>query len=384
MDSDEGPGTVNPSTPTVWVLLDDRPGNSTQSMGLAECLGWPFEIKKLVFFSSSTRWFSPSGIEHVDAARSSVLAAPWPDLVIAAGQRTAPVSKWIKSQSQGRTKIVHLGRKGGLVMDDFDLVVTPRYCQLPSHPKRMEITVPLNRVTPEKLLRAKHEAPDVLKDSSRLRIVLLVGGATPKLGFNETVAVQMGEAVRAFAEAHNGRVFALTSRRTTNVVADALETALGDRGQVFRWDSAQVTIPYLSALSLADVIVVTGDSESMMAEVAATDKPMFIYPLPIAQSRERKKRNIKKWIKRWVFTHSSLPLQVEGAVHQQHGPVTSWCTWLFERGYFHPPRRLDVLHQDLFSKGVARQLGASFSPEKRQPLSEAHNVAHFIQSHWFQ
>ena len=35
--------------PRVWVLTDDRPGNTTQSTGLAEELGWPYERKELEF-----------------------------------------------------------------------------------------------------------------------------------------------------------------------------------------------------------------------------------------------------------------------------------------------------------------------------------------------
>jgi mitochondrial fission protein ELM1 len=152
-------------------------------MGLVECLAWRYEVKNLKFVRSSYKarsWYSPPGIEHVNQLASSPLIPPWPDLIIAAGQRTAPISKWIKAQSQQRTKIVHLGRKGGLVMDHFDLVVTPRSSQLPRHPNRLEVTVPLNRVTSEKLLRAANQGPEVLRDSSRLRIVLLVGGATPR------------------------------------------------------------------------------------------------------------------------------------------------------------------------------------------------------------
>ena len=35
--------------PLVWLLLDDRPGHTTQAVGLAEALGWPYERKTLAF-----------------------------------------------------------------------------------------------------------------------------------------------------------------------------------------------------------------------------------------------------------------------------------------------------------------------------------------------
>jgi len=36
------------SRPTVWVLTDDHPGNTTQSLGLARALGWPYEVRHCV------------------------------------------------------------------------------------------------------------------------------------------------------------------------------------------------------------------------------------------------------------------------------------------------------------------------------------------------
>ena len=37
--------------PTVWMLTDEHPGNTTQSLGLAKALGWPYETKELYFTS---------------------------------------------------------------------------------------------------------------------------------------------------------------------------------------------------------------------------------------------------------------------------------------------------------------------------------------------
>jgi hypothetical protein len=38
------------AAPRVWLLLDDRPGHTTQVVGLAEALGWPYETKELTDF----------------------------------------------------------------------------------------------------------------------------------------------------------------------------------------------------------------------------------------------------------------------------------------------------------------------------------------------
>ena len=49
-----------------------------------------------------------------------------------------------------------------------------------------------------------------------------------------------------------------------------------------RWTADQAANPYLALLGLADRFIVTGDSLSMLVEVARLGRPLAIYPLPTA------------------------------------------------------------------------------------------------------
>ena len=85
-------------TPTIWALTEDRPGNNSQSIGLATALGWPYEVKEVRFSVLArlpNRLLGASRI-GIDSARSASMAPPWPDLVIATGRRLAPVARWIQ------------------------------------------------------------------------------------------------------------------------------------------------------------------------------------------------------------------------------------------------------------------------------------------------
>ncbi len=366
--------------PQTWVLLDDRPGNSTQSMGLAESLGWPYEVKQLNFLTSfsSRNWHLPAMISHVDLSKSPPLFPPWPDLVIAAGQRTAPVAKWIKNESRGHTRVVQLGRKGGLVMDQLDLVVTPRYCQLPPHPNRMVTTTSLNRITPEKLHNAFQEGARIMQDSPRPRIVCLVGGATPRYQLDVSIARKLGTDLAEYARETGGRMFVLTSRRTGQAVARTIQDNLGEAGRVFAWNPQENTLPYLTALAWAEVIVVTGESEAMLAEAAATDKPMVIYPLPKRPPGFLEIINPVKYIKGWLLNHSHLSATNGNRSDSAVSGMKDLCTWFFARGYVHPPRRLEVLHEDLYSRGIAHRFGKPWPTQSREPFNETSRVAAHI------
>lgn len=65
------------------------------------------------------------------------------------------------------------------------------------------------------------------------------------------------------------------SRRTAPEAAAALSRRLAPFG-AFVWDGGGAN-PYFGLLALADAIVVTCDSVSMMSEAAATTAPIFIF-----------------------------------------------------------------------------------------------------------
>src|SRR5205085_797049 len=65
-----------------------------------------------------------------------------PDLVIAAGDRSVPVARWIRAQGRGRTRLVQLGRPAA-PFELFDLIIaTPEQC-LPVRGNVLQLAAPL-------------------------------------------------------------------------------------------------------------------------------------------------------------------------------------------------------------------------------------------------
>ena len=75
-------------------------------------------------------------------------------------------------------------------------------------------------------------------------------------------------------------LYLTTSRRTSAAVMQALAAGLPDGAILHRWQADDPDNPYLGLLGLADRFVVTGDSVSMMVEVARLGRPLAIFPLP--------------------------------------------------------------------------------------------------------
>jgi mitochondrial fission protein ELM1 len=349
-----------PAPPRVWVLCDERPGNATQALGLAEALAWPAEVKHLRCRATARlhdRWLGASVI-GIDRDDSSPLEPPWPDLVIAAGRRTAPVAQWIRERAGGVTKIVMLGRKGGDDADLFDLVVTPTYTRLFPHPRRIETAAPLHRVSEEALAKASEEWADRLGGAPTPRIAVLVGGTSGQYRLDADTARRFGVACADLARRTGGSLLATTSRRLGAAAADAFCEAAGEIAFLHRWKPRDPENPYLGLLAHADAFVITGDSESMLAEATSLGKPVAIFALPVRPSFR-----LLSASREWVWRRATAkPLGPRGTPRPQRG-LERWCGKAIERGFARPSRDLDRLHEALFERDLAQPF-EGFDPSR--------------------
>jgi mitochondrial fission protein ELM1 len=365
------------SNPTVWVLTDDHPGNTTQSLGLAKALGWPYEVKGLRF-----TWlvhlhdflFGLFGATRLGLQRpqSAVLNRPWPDVVITTGWRTAHIARWIKKQSRDHTRIVQMGRKGTHVAHLYDLPISCRYFRLPPDSRRIETLVPLTEVSLEQLGPAAERWQNLFANTPRPHIALFVGGKSYACRFDEETAYRLGAEVRRLAEAMGGTVFATTSRRTGPQATVALKKGLGDSCYLHEWQPDQSENPYVAYLASADTLIVTGENESMLADAAATGKPLYIYPIP--------KQQLDLWtqLKEWIVARGEKQrLGPRGTIKPQRG-LQYLCARLVERGIILPQPDLHMLHETLVGSGIAQFFGSSQSPTSSAGLREVDDIAHRV------
>ena len=360
--------------PTVWVLTDGHPGNTTQSLGLAKALGWPYEVKGLDFsllIHLHDFLFGRFGATRLGLKRtqSAVLTRPWPDLVITTGWRTAHIARWIKKRSHDHTRLVQMGRKGTHVAQLYDLAISCRYFRLPPHSRRIETLVPLTEVSSEELRHTGQHWQDLLANTPRPRIALLVGGASYEFRFDEETAHRLGVDVRSFAETMGATVFATTSRRTGPQATMALKKGLGHCCCLHEWQPDQSENPYLAYLALADILIVTGESESMLADAAATGKPVYIYPLP------KQQHDLWTQVKERIVARSEKQRWGNRGTIQPQTGVQYVCARLVERGIILPQPDLHILHETLVGSGIAQFFGSSLNPTSSAGLREVDDIA---------
>jgi mitochondrial fission protein ELM1 len=308
----------------VWVLQGNREGDNAQARALAERLGAAFVLKRIVW--SSFHWLPNAmrraGLFAVDRERSDSLSPPWPDAVIAVGRRTAPIAVWIKRQSEGRTRLIHLGRPR-FPLDRFDLIIsTPQYA-LPDGPNVVKALLPLTSAMPLPNGEAWEER---FAQLPRPWTGVLVGGSIFPFRFGRADALALGEKLKDHWHKTKGSLLVSTSPRTGKDAADILAEAVGSHGHVYRWVRGAEN-PHLFILGAADRFIVTEDSASMLAEACRSRKPVEIYELP----------------------RFPAPLSWHGR--------SGAAAYLARAGLLSPPRDTRRLRDEIIDLGHARILG---------------------------
>jgi mitochondrial fission protein ELM1 len=261
-------------------MMGHKAGDNSQILALAEGLGWPFEIKHLVYRPTEllTNLLAPLTLFGTVRRKSSPLVPPWPDLIISAGRRNEPPCRWIQKRADKRVRLVHVGRPWALI-ENFDLVVTTPQYRLPHKPNVLHNTAPLQRVADERLREAASTWAPRLADLPRPYTAVMVGGNAGPYVLDAEAATLLGRAASAVARGRGGSLLVSTSARTPKQAMPALEAAIDCPAHVFRWCRDAAENPYWGYLALADSIIVTCESMSMLTEACATLKPVYMFDL---------------------------------------------------------------------------------------------------------
>jgi uncharacterized protein len=266
------------ATDFSWLLCDDRPGNRTQVLGVAEAMDIPFTEIPLTYspLIRIPNRLMGARLAGITADSQQRLLPPWPSLVIAAGRRTAPVARWIKKQSP-TTLLCHLMRPD-MNFSGFDLVVVPRHDEPPRLPNVMTTLGAPHRVTFLMLEQAALGADALFPGLPRPFWGVLVGGDCKHGAFTAEDASRLGETLAALLQKNGGSALVTTSRRTSLSAQTALQQSLLPIPHFFWPWQAQGMNPYIPILGAADALVITQDSVAMLSEATATGRPLYLFP----------------------------------------------------------------------------------------------------------
>lgn len=270
--------------PVIWLIDAYRAGERGQARALVDALvdalGWPCETKVLRYRKHAflPHLLGQCTLRGIVADSAHQLQAPWPDLVISSGVRNEPVCRWIREQSGGRTRYVHIGRPWA-PLNSFDLVITTPQYRVPEHPNVLNNLLTLHSVTEERLAQARSQWEAAFAELPRPRFAVMVGGDSGPFTLGAKAATRLGHEASQLARANGGSLLVSTSSRTRPAAVDALQAAINAPSYFYRWSGATPDNPYMGMLAWADRLIVTGDSIAMLSEACATGKPVTMFDL---------------------------------------------------------------------------------------------------------
>jgi mitochondrial fission protein ELM1 len=266
------------SGPVTWVLTGYKAGDNAQVLALADAIGWRYDIKCFNYRKTEllTNRLLAVTLAGIDRTSSSELSPPWPDLIISAGRRNEPVARWIRKQAGGGTRLVHVGRPWA-PLDVFDLIITTPQYFLPDRQNVQKNHLPLHGVMSGRLNEAadawRHEFAHLTPPCTGV----LIGGDSGPFVFTAEKGQRLGQLVNSMALHDGGSLLVTDSARTPAPAFEAFQRELSVPAYIHRWSDAGDANPYFAYLALADQLVVTGESMSMLTEASFTCKPLYIF-----------------------------------------------------------------------------------------------------------
>lgn len=266
---------------SIWAVSDGRAGMANQVLGLAEAVAAlrpaTVTIKRVAYKGPVGRLpqalnLTPRTLLAEDA---DSFEPPWPDLWIAAGRATLPLSARVRRWSKGSTFTVQL-QDPRWPTHLFDLVIPPEHDGLEGANVWPMIGAP-HRVTPERLAEAEAEFREQIAPLPSPRVAVLVGGTSKAHDLSSERARALASEIATAVEGAHGSVLVTFSRRTPEDAKRFLTSRL-KRLPGWVWNGEGPN-PYFAFLAAADVVLVTEDSTNMAVEAAAAGKPVLVVHL---------------------------------------------------------------------------------------------------------
>lgn len=295
------------------MVSDGRAGIQNQALGLAEAVARltpaDIAIQHVRWRALFDRW--PSGL------KTPAMLAPgsfdprsvtqWPDLWIATGRATLPLSARVRDWSGGKTFTVQT-QDPRWKNSAYDLIIAPAHDGL-SGDNVFEIIGSPHRITPEKLAEAAPAFADRIAPLPHPRVAVMIGGKSKAFDLTPAHAADLAERIKAAVQAAGGSLLLTFSRRTPDaaraVMTERLSTLPG-----WVWDGTGDN-PLFAMLDAADHVLVTEDSANMATEAASTGKPVHVLPM-IALKPAGK------------FARLHADLEAHGAARPFDGALEGW------------------------------------------------------------
>jgi len=202
------------------------------------------------------------------------------NIVISCGRKSVIPSIYLKRKFKSKIMNIHI-QDPKVSLHNFDYVVAPEHDQLKGInvlTTKGAIHYLRNKDLDENINYLKHK---VTKENV---ISFIVGGPNKYYDYNDKILGDIFLKIKNNFINNGYQLIFIPSMRTPKKIIDKAKNFF-DQSQIIVTDIDKKA--YLSALGLADHIVVTCDSTSMISEAAMTGKPIYVAQMPSTKKNDR-------------------------------------------------------------------------------------------------
>lgn len=271
---------------TCWTLTPGPVAFKKQTAGVARALGLRFE-EKTVKRKKPWCWLPKHwtfGVLKQLQHGCDRLVPPWPDIVISCSQYTIPYALAIRKANNGNTKLIHI-QKPTIPFSYFDAVIAPEH----DHATGTNVLTTLGAthdLSQSQLKNAIEEFTPRFKPFRAPYLSIFLGGSSKDYVFTPAHAATIANTIITIAKQYPGTILISASRRTGDDNKAYFERRFKDHHNIFLYNNVGKN-PYMGMVALADMIMVTDDSVSMISEACYTGKPVYLLRLPEQQQRRK-------------------------------------------------------------------------------------------------
>jgi hypothetical protein len=205
----------------------------------------------------------------------------------------------------------------------------------------LQNSLTLHRVTPERLEAEAEKWRPRLADVPAPYVAVIVGGDSGPYTFGVRAAERLAIEANALADQMGASLLVTTSSRTREHAAGTLSRWLREPKLFYKWKPGDEDNPYFGFLALADAIIVTADSISMLTEACATRKPVYMFDIGAGHTAMRADSPVKG---------SDKDFRLSGELYR----------WMMRIGPQRLSRDICLVHERVVAAGRAVWLGEEF------------------------
>ena len=205
-----------------------------------------------------------------------------PDLIISCGRKSVIPSIFLKRENS-KIFTIHI-QNPKVSFKNFNAIVAPEHDNLKGD-NVYNSKGAIHYVTNGEINDARQYLADKIKSAKIVSLIL--GGPNKYYSFKSDQIINIFNQIKSIFISNGYKVIIIPSMRTPKEIIDLAEKEMGSCGYVVNKVDKQA---YLSAYALANYVIVTCDSTSMISEAATSGKPIFVAHMKTKKNNYRFKR----------------------------------------------------------------------------------------------